>query len=220
MSPQESTPENESRHRTDTETYKAATMEFLDKAWGDEKWKPPTTIPRRDSRGEPVPPNHPWTVGELDVLKDITIAALGRDMFPLLALYEPGGAIFEAASESEQPRWCIKICAKARRMVRASAEPRLSKKEVFDQVMAGTLDGKVYFLDPPPSNGMKDGWMEVGCEEHRCCLHRQPSLQHKKSESDFRLSEDSRSKSSQNLYVYDLHAFWDWRDQEGEDSAE
>ncbi|RSM14938.1 hypothetical protein CEP52_001130 [Fusarium oligoseptatum] len=213
MRPQESTQENGYRHRTDTESYKAETLEFLDKAWGDEKWKPPTTIPRRDNKGQPVPTNHPWTVGELDVLKDITIAALGRDMFPLLALYEPGGAIFEAASESEQPRWCIKICAKARRMVRESAEPHLTKREVFNQVMAGTLDGKVYFLYPLPSIGMI-----VGCEKHRFRLHKRPSLQYKKSVSDFGLEENSRCKSAQDLYHSD--DFWNWLARESEVSTE
>lgn len=148
---QESAPTETSSRRTDTETYKAETQEFLDKAWGDEQWKPPATIPRRDNRGTPFPPNHPWTVGELGVLKDITIAALSRDILPLSALYEPGGAIFEAAAESEQPRWCIKVCADARRVVRESAAPRLTKKEVFDMVMAGTLDGQVQVRAPAVS---------------------------------------------------------------------
>ncbi|EEU36734.1 uncharacterized protein NECHADRAFT_86568 [Fusarium vanettenii 77-13-4] len=136
-----------SKRRTNTEAYKAETLEFLDKAWGKEEWKPPTNIPRRDGKGTPFPPNKPWTVGELDVLKDITIAALSRDILPLCALYEPGGAIFEAAVDSGQLRWCIKVCANARRVVRESAEPRLTKKEVFDMVMAGTLGGKAQVRD-------------------------------------------------------------------------
>ena len=102
---------------------------------------------------------------ELDVLKDITIAALSRDILPLSALYEPEGAISKAAAESEQPRWCIKVRAKARRVARGSAEPRLTKKEVFDMVMASTLDGKVQVRVPVPSGGMK-----IGCPEHRGCL--------------------------------------------------
>lgn len=197
-------PTEASRHCTDTEAYKAETLKFLDKAWGDEQWKPPATIPRRDGRGTPSPPNHPWTVGELDVLKDITIAALSRDNFPLSALYEPGGAIFEAAAESEQPRWCIKVCARARRVVRGSAEPRLTKKEVFDMVMAGTLDGKVQVRVPVPSGGMK-----IGCPEHRGCLCRQPSLTFKQPVSDFGLSKNSRRGSVPE--ICDLDVFWDWR---------
>ncbi|KAI8712486.1 hypothetical protein NCS52_01346900 [Fusarium sp. LHS14.1] len=158
-----SAPAETPKRRKSTEEYKAETLEFLDKAWGKEEWKPPTNIPRRDGKGTPFPPNRPWTVGELDVLKDITIAALSRDILPLSALYDPGGAIFEAAAESKQLRWCIKVCANARRVVRESAEPRLTKKEVFDMVMAGTLNDKAQVRDPKAATKTDDICLNYGC---------------------------------------------------------
>lgn len=202
-------PKNKRKSREDTEAYKATTLDFLNKAWGDKQWMPPTTIPRRNGNGTPLPPDQSWTVGELDVLKEITISALSRDIVPLSALYMPGGAIFEAAFQSERPRWCIKVCANARRVVRESAEPHLTKKQVFEMVMAGALDGRVRVRGPVAS-----GTIEHSCPEHKGCLCRRPSLKLNQPVSDFGLSTRSRRMSDPEPRL--LASFWAFYDQKRE----
>ncbi|KAM0425925.1 hypothetical protein ACHAPT_008863 [Fusarium lateritium] len=147
---------------TDTPTFVSDTTKFLNRAWGHEAWIPPATIPRRNDKGDPLPRDKAWTPGELAMLKDVTIAAMSRDI-PLTPLYEPGGAVFEVASAADTPRWSVNIAIEARRVIRQSAKPRRTKKEIFDDVMAEKTDSEPEAKLAVPSDGRHSYYHQRTC---------------------------------------------------------